>query len=61
MKAEKQALKKQIEEAINTIVKGDSNKKIEKITKKSAEKLADLIIEDRKKAKKKVEKATKKT
>jgi hypothetical protein len=59
MKVEKLEIKNKLIEAISAVTKLESDKKIDKAIKKVAENLAELIIDDRKKAKKKAEKKAK--
>lgn len=59
MKVEKLEIKNKLIEAISTVTKAESDKKIDKAIKKVAENLSEMIIEDRKKAKKKAEKKAK--
>jgi hypothetical protein len=60
VKEAKKALKSSIIDALSIIIKDEKNNKIENIVKKQAEKIAELIIKDRKEAVKKAEKAVKK-
>lgn len=59
MKGEKLEIKTKLIEVISGVTKAESDKKLEKAIKKVAGNLAEMIIDDRKKAKKRVEKKAK--